>query len=99
MVPVTALLSPFDFESARGRAGLLLQRDLWFANGPASPSANHMWPIWDAGRGHSRPPIVHYEAESDLPARRRRLPFLVATNASGRGVTAVVSSKGLNDDE
>ena len=63
MVPFTALLLPTDFESARGRAGLLLQRIVWFANGPASPSANHMWPIWDAGRGHRSPPIVHYEAE------------------------------------
>lgn len=65
----------------------------------SEPSANHMWAIWDAGRDRCSPPIVHYEAESNLPARRRRHPSLVATNASGRGVTAVASSKGPNDHE
>ena len=68
MVPFTALLLPADFESARGRAGLLLQRIVWFANAPAS-SAKHMWAIWDAGRGHRSPPIVHYEAEDPICRR------------------------------
>ncbi len=115
LMPFTALLLPVDFDSARSRTHLfrdcpsfagrliLLQRIVWFPGGPASPSANHMWAIWDAGRDHRSPPIVHYEAESNLPARRRRhlslpasnrwLPSSVATERVGRGVTAAVQMK------
>ena len=115
MVPFTALLLPADFDSARGRVGvfrdnssfagrlILLRRIVWFANGPASPSANHMWAIWDAGRDHRSPPSVIYEAETNLPARRRRhlslpasnrwLPSSVATERVDRGVTAVPAVK------
>jgi hypothetical protein len=111
LMPFTALLLPVDFDSARSRTHLfrdcpsfagrliLLQRIVWFSGGPASPSTNHMWAIWDAGRDHRSPPSVHYQAESNLPTRRRRHPSLVATNAFGRGVTAVASSKGSNDHE
>ena len=98
-VPFTALLLPPDFESVRGRTGLLLQRIVWFCERTGEPiSEPH---VADLGRWprSSQAPIAHYEAESNLPARRRRHPSLVATNASGRGVTAVVSSKGPNDDE
>jgi hypothetical protein len=79
LVPFTALLLPADFDSARTRTHLfrncpsfagrliLLQRIVWFANGPASPSSNHIWAIWDAGRDQRSPPSVHYQAEANLP--------------------------------
>lgn len=80
LVPFTALLLPVDFDSGRTRTHLfrdcpsfagrliVLQRPIWFPEGPASPSANFVWLIWD--RTHRGSPIVHYEAEANLPARK-----------------------------
>jgi hypothetical protein len=80
LVPFVALLLPVDFDSGRTRTHLfrdcpsfagrliLLQRIVWFANGPAGPSANHIWAIWD--RAHRGPPAVHYQAEPNLRARQ-----------------------------
>jgi hypothetical protein len=82
LVPFTALLLLVDFDSGRTRAHLfrdnpsfagrliLLQRIVWFENGPAGPSANHIWGIWD--RAHCGPPFVHYEAEANLSVRGGR---------------------------
>jgi hypothetical protein len=120
LVPFVAMLLPADYDSARSRAYLfrdcpffagrliLLQRIVWFPGGPSSPATNHMWALWD--RSHRGLPVIHYEDESNLPARRRRHLSLPASNrwlpstvgqqgASGRGVTAVASSKGPKDHE
>jgi len=81
LVPFTALLLPVDFDSGRTRTHLfrdcpsfagrliLLRRPVWFPDGPASPSANFVWLIWD--RRHRGPPAIHYEAETNLPTRKR----------------------------
>jgi hypothetical protein len=81
LVPFIALLLPVDFDSGRTRSHLfrdcpsfagrliLLQRPVWFPGGPAGPSANFVWLIWN--RAHSGPPTVHYEAETNLRTRKR----------------------------
>jgi predicted RNA methylase len=113
LVPFAAMLLRNDFDSGKTRQGLfrhnpyfagklvLLDRVRWF-DGPSSPSDNHAWFIFD--RGHHGPPVIRYtrnsETETVLPASTRWLPSTVGQQgASGRGVTATVSSKGPKDHE
>ena len=90
LMPFVALLLSADFDSGRTRSHLfrdcpsfagrliLLQRPIWFANGPASPSSNFVWML--SNRDHRGPPAVHYEHETNLPTRKRRHPLSADAN-------------------
>jgi hypothetical protein len=80
LAPIVATLARIDFDSGRTRVHLfrdnptfaqkvvLLHRIVWFEReGPAGPSENHCWLIWD--RRHRGPPTIAYAGNGEAPSR------------------------------